>query len=158
MSTFEQIYLQTNQTPAQAADTLVQAIGFDLEHNEGVLLGAHVDGIADYFGGELEVNFHADDPIEPDYEFAATDGYPLVWSVFKNGFPDEAAQMSGAKTLFLQITEKLRWPAFLTHDIQIAIAAWDPEHGLQEFPGGTSLWDEVALQHAPKTNWRQRQK
>jgi hypothetical protein len=144
VSATEDIFLSASLNPDEATHTLADALGFELQHDErGVFLGSdHVPSVGDYVVAEVSANYLADpQPGTPQ----ALDQYQLLLSVHKKGVRDWAAQRRAGRAVFDRIVETLRWPALLTHDSQLAIADWNPEQGLREFPDNTSVDDQLLL-------------
>lgn len=148
MSVSEQIFFRVDLTPEQAAQAIAEALGGDLQQDDtGVYVGRdNVGGPADYVTGEISVNYHADDVLD---SHSALDLYPLMWRIHKKGPHDPDAQQRGARALFDGMTSKLGWPALLVHDLETAIAQWNPQHGLTEFPTETSVDDEMFHHNGP---------
>lgn len=144
VSATEDIFLSAGLSPAEATRALADALGFELRHDEGgMFVGSdRVAGIDDYVVGEVNGNYLADP--EPDTPHAL-DRYPLMLSVHTKGVRDWKQQRRAGRVVFDRIVETLRWPALVTHDGQLAIADWDPERGLREFPDNTSVDDDRVL-------------
>ena len=152
MSEFEHLFFQSGLTPERAAKVLADTFGWTVtEHDHGVSVTARVDGFDGVFGGGVDVNYFAEEPGDEDHTPSGHDQYPVMWSVFLSG-PDKGAanQRAGARALFLQVVERLRWPALLVHDVHEAVAVWDHEHGLVDFPEGTDVSDQVVLSATPR--------
>lgn len=145
MTAYEEIFFQVDLTPDEAAEAIATALGGRVERDDmGIHAIGPVGGFADDLAGEVDTNFLADDPAGADYAPAGYDAYNLMWAVFKTGAADREVQRAGARALFTEVTTKLRWPALLTHDSDLAIAVWDPDTGLHEFPDDTVIdADEV---------------
>lgn len=140
MAALEQIYLHSDLEPRDAAEAIAAAIGGDIrDADEAVYVGRDQVIGGDGAGGEVSVNYDAMGEPDPDDLPSASDGYRLVWQVYKYGIRDAEKQRQAARVLFDDLTTKLRWPILLVHNLQIAVADWNPDRGLREFPSETSV-------------------
>lgn len=142
MSGTEDIFLSTSVAVDEAAERIAGALGFHVERDEhGIYLVREDDGVR--LVGELDDNYlRESDPETPN----AIDRYSLMWSLHRKAAPDWPRQMRAARHVFDEVVDKLRWPALLTtQDAQVAIADWNPDRGLREFPEGTTVDDEVVV-------------
>jgi hypothetical protein len=148
VSASEYIFLRSGLDVEETAHTLADVLGFELEQKEtGIFLGRDNAGqVEDYIAGQVSSNYLAEsEPEIPD----AIDHYPLMWEVYKKGIPDWIKQMEAGRAVFDEIVTKLRWPALLTHDSQIAIADFSPELGLRMFPADTSTDSPLVVSREP---------
>jgi hypothetical protein len=138
MSIAEHIFLKTDAPHREAADVLAGALGMQVvENDEGVFVSAPAfGGVPVPVGGRVHPNVYSatDDPEDR----APYDGHPLVWDIWCVGCDDEL-QLELARAIFLEITHRLSWPAVLVHNLEVVLAAWDPERGLREYPPWTSV-------------------
>lgn len=139
MSVTEDLFLRVHLPPVEAARELATTLDWEIEIRDGTaFLGR--DGVGDVAGwvaGKVHANVYSDEPPDPQ-ERTVFDGHPVVWEIFRRG-PELELQRRAARAVFDAVVERLRWPAVLTHDLQTAVAAWDPDHGLREFPDGTPV-------------------
>lgn len=139
MSVVEFIFVDTELSPEAAAAEIAHALDMHLVRDDKgkVFVGAEsFGGIPGELGGEIYRNIYGGS-VEPA-DRAPYMNHSLVWEV-RRPHSDEDTQVAAARAVFLAVTERLSWPAVFVHDLDLALAAWDPDRGLREFPPGTSV-------------------
>jgi len=150
VSSSSHIFLSTSLAPHEAAQQLAAALGAQAVERDGSVYVSMRRDDAE-IGGEVKRNVYGAPPDpEPD-EISALDGYDVTYEV-RRVPSDEAARRSAARQLFVEIVERLRWPALLVDNLGTLIAAWHPSVGHTDFPAGTSpdagdqaLWRRYAI-------------
>lgn len=145
MSVTEDLFLMVDLPPAEAARRIADALGMDVKIRAGGIYvgGCGFAGTDRHVGGRVYENLYSEDDPAHD-ERTVFDGHSLVWDISRSG-ADHDLQRAAARAIFDAVVTRLRWPAVLTHDLQTAVAAWDPEHGLREFPPHTPVDDPAIL-------------
>lgn len=142
MSMFENIYLYTGDKDIKAvAEQIAAAIRGEVTHDrDQVVVARRLSADSDAsVSGKVERN--------PFYESPPNPQHPEVMALYDISYDvwcplSEEEQAREAASVFNDITDRLEWPALLTHNGDLLIAAWAPATGRTEFPPGTSSYAE----------------
>lgn len=139
MSVNDDVFFESGLPLPEVAVRLADLFGMETrqEDRERFYLGRRdFAGLPGITNTRLTTNYYSGNDLYPD-EVAVYDGCDAVLVIYR---PDQdlGLQQAAARVIFETIAQKLRWRAVLLHNLEFLVATWDPEHGLREYPPGTT--------------------
>ncbi|GAA2125325.1 hypothetical protein GCM10009759_77330 [Kitasatospora saccharophila] len=144
MSQQDFVFVASGRPLAAVAREIARAVGasVDPEHSSPQRVSLVLSSPA--AGPEVEVRCHVErnqfsEQAPPPEEVNAYDGYPVLLDVWLRRRNDQRQQVA-ARALFERMAQASpRTPTLLVQELGLLLAAHLPDHGVHEFPPGTTV-------------------